>query len=126
MFDAFTNAPLVATHSLSDIETVAFSADDLRVAIGNSDGTVAIYDSLDGRLLAHMGDSSLGWITGIGFSPLDDVLITADDHGQIRTWPIEVERRSAAVVARDVACRIPFQLIGSHLIARAIPPCGRE
>jgi WD40 repeat protein len=125
VYDTATGALLWAAHGMSDVQAVVFSPDDRRVAVANWEGSVSVYDAADGRLLARFGDvRNSGFLFGVAYSSRGD-LLTADDHGEIRIWPVAVEERAADVVAQDVSCSSPYQLVGSHLIAHIDPTCRR-
>ncbi|HEY1554179.1 MAG TPA: protein kinase [Kofleriaceae bacterium] len=111
-----------ASRSLSDVEDVAFSPDDLRVAIVDNDG-VSVIDSANGRTLAHLGDITGGFLTSVAVSPGGDLLASCDDLGVISFWAIPTETQDPAEVAHYVSCRIPFALAGSRLMPHATTVC---
>jgi len=100
------------------VYSVEFSLDDLRLAVGVSDGTVVIRGRSDGRLLARYGDGSMGFMMSVAFAPSSPILATGDDRGVIRLSPIDVDRRSPEQLAAAVACNVPLRLDDNeHLIA---------
>ncbi len=108
------------TQGASTMSGIAISPDDRRVFVANQEGSVAVYDTTHGRLLERVGDArENGWMTGI--VALDDRIITADDVGRVRVWPMSVEKRPPDVVAAEVKCTIPLELVDTRIIPRAIP-----
>jgi WD40 repeat protein len=114
-----TGAQRAASHGMSDLQDVAFSADEHRLAVANTDGTIGVYDSADGRLLAAFGDR-LGWASAVAFSPDGALLAAADDTGRIQLWTIPPENRSPALVAGEVRCLVPLALRETRLVAAPI------
>jgi WD40 repeat protein len=87
IFDVETGELVVGSHSLSDMSDVDFSLDDRRVAVASTDGSIAVFDSADGRALAQLGGGA-GWMSSVVFSPHDEVLAAADDRGRIQLLPV--------------------------------------
>jgi WD40 repeat protein len=122
--DVATGELRFGTQSLSAMYGVALSPDERRLFTANQEGSLAIYDARNGRLLGQLGDPrDSGWVTGIAANA--EEVISADDLGHIRFWPVPIETRAPADVSRDIACRIPLELVANRLIPRALPPtCG--
>ncbi|BAU13376.1 WD-40 repeat-containing protein [Leptolyngbya sp. NIES-3755] len=81
----------VFTKTLSSILTIAFHPDDQRLATGDKDGNLRIWQVPDGELLFREKHSG-GWLRSVCFSPDGKLLASAGDGRTIRLWSLETGR----------------------------------
>jgi WD40 repeat protein len=80
------NLPLRdATHSPSELSTIAFSSDKYLLAAASTAGVISVIDTGTGlerhRLVGHAGA-----VMAIAWSPDNSSLMTADNAGHVRRW----------------------------------------
>jgi WD40 repeat protein len=78
----------------SDIWDLAFNARGDRFATTSSDGTSVVFDFPSGRIVSRAFEG-VGRITGVRFTPDDNVLVGGAADGGLRMW--DVERRKLLV-----------------------------
>ncbi|MCI0432142.1 MAG: hypothetical protein L0271_00640, partial [Gemmatimonadetes bacterium] len=90
-----------------DVLAIALDAAGQRVATGSWDATARVWDPADGRELAVLTGHD-GPVRAVGFSPVQDALVTASEGGTVRLasgtgygTSIELYRHGAGV--RDIA-----------------------
>ncbi|KAG8998505.1 hypothetical protein FRB90_012292 [Tulasnella sp. 427] len=70
----------------SGIETVRWSSDGKRIAVGTESGTVQLYDAQSGNLIGQPLEGHDGWVNSVCFS-LDGKLLASGSRDQtIRLW----------------------------------------
>jgi WD40 repeat protein/DNA-binding SARP family transcriptional activator len=78
---------LTLTGHEDDVNNVDFSKDGARIATASSDGTIRIWNTVDGEEQMRFGQESA--LFSVKFSP-DDRLIAATGHdGRVKIWDIE-------------------------------------
>ncbi|MGG6268614.1 NB-ARC domain-containing protein [Leptolyngbya sp. AN03gr2] len=94
----------VFTKTLSSILTIAFHPDGQRLATGDKDGNLRIWQVPDGELLLrekHPG----GWLRSVCFSPDGKLLASAGDGRTVRLWSLETGRCLKVLRAHSDAIR---------------------
>ena len=94
--------------------TARWSPDGNFVATAGSDGVAALSDSHDGRLLQTLAVHA-GQVVNVAFSRNGDTLYSGGDDSRLQAWEAALETRSAADIARRVACVTPWRLVGMEL-----------
>lgn len=93
---------------------VSFSPDGSRVAIGDKQGGVHIWEGdtlVDETRLA-------GWIRYVNFSPDgEEIAATSDAVGW--RWSLAPDRRPASAIHDFLHARIPLELVEGHLVSRS-------
>ena len=86
-----------------DIYSVAFSPDGSRIAIGNADGYVRVYDTHSARLELTLGQLGNGpssmaanhLVSGVAFSPDGSMLAATTRAGPAHVWALDVDELEA-------------------------------
>ena len=73
--------------SFVDRGALAFSSDETLLATGDQNGTLRVWDVLNGERLLQV-ETGEG-INAVAFSPDDSVLAVAFDAGTVRLWAVE-------------------------------------
>jgi DNA-binding SARP family transcriptional activator len=100
IFDARTGRPRSQRLGRGPVEDIAFSADGSRLATGNTDGTVQVWDADTGeqQLVLRSRDtpnertSSAVRPGSIAFSPDDTKLVQARADGPVWIWPLDLDQ----------------------------------
>lgn len=114
-FSAFVWTPLQLTSPLElvghirAVESVAFGADEQRLATVGDDGTARIWDVRSGVQLRHFGISA-GFLNDVAFDPSNEKLIVAGDDGLISL--LEPDATNALAAARIAERRIQARIDG--------------
>ena len=69
----------------SGVSYVCFSPDGTRLASGNDDGTVNVWDASTSRELLEI-DAHTGYVNGVCFSPDGTRLASAGEDGTVKVW----------------------------------------
>lgn len=78
-------------------------------------------DTATGALLAEFHHAAL--VTDVTFSPAGDRLRSTSEDHHATIWRLDLESRSAEVVAAFVRCHAPYRLVDGRLEVTA-PDCG--
>lgn len=96
---------------------VRFSPDGKLVAVGDSSGTVAIWDVSSSRrvgepLAGHGGD-----VGSLGFSPDGKTLVTSSGDGSFRLWDVATRKLiGAPLPGSDTGGSVTFFPDGKHVL----------
>jgi WD40 repeat protein len=94
-----------------------------RIVTGGKDGVTRIWRLDDGELLYQFQSHQLGARTA-HFVSSDARMVTAGGDGTVAIWKMGEETRAPEEVARVVACRVPWKILGRDLVASTAPSQG--
>ena len=76
------------TNTFGSIYSIAFAPDGERLAAGDSNGDIHVYDVAAGRLL-HIFSGHCGWVTSLAFSPDGGLLASGGTDHAVRLWDVD-------------------------------------
>jgi WD40 repeat protein len=87
LWDLSTATALRALKPVGPARRIAFAPDGATLAVGQLNGTVSVFDTATGRLLASSRGHE-GTIFGLGVSPDGKLLATAGADGMVKLWDL--------------------------------------
>ncbi len=102
------------------ISALALDEQGKRLAIGDMQGTIRLWDPFRGREIVHLDDAFTGPVTVIAFGAGDTRMVAASNR-RIRVWDLGSDANPAAMKTQDVDC--PF---GGRITAAALSTDGRH
>jgi WD40 repeat protein len=116
---AISPARVTLDASGEDVASVAFSPDGKLVAAGTWSGSLLVWNTEDGHLVAQFKSRS---IMAIAFSPDGQRLVTAS--GGVQLWDIAAQREIARIFDNDYACCVAFSPDGQRIAIGTGSPEG--
>src|SRR5204862_6477069 len=80
----------------SNITAVTISSDERILVAGHSNGTIKMWDAIDGRELATF-QGHYRWITDVAFTPDGKLMITSSEDGLVKLWEPTTHREVAVL-----------------------------
>ncbi len=121
--DTANGDTLRLVHNGFSSSQVAFSTDG-KIATGNSDGTVELWDTETGDQLAALEMPGVDWITSLAFDPSGKLLAVSQwtDKGTVTIWDIEAKTIVHSITLNNPLGGIkdPFQFSPDGKMAAAI------
>lgn len=87
LWDVATGKAMYTIDDSRDVSSVAFSPDKSRFVEGNDDGTLELFDGVDGSLLRTFQSQKYGCLT-VAYCPDGSKLVSAGDDGLVKLWDV--------------------------------------
>jgi WD40 repeat protein/transcriptional regulator with XRE-family HTH domain len=116
-FQNATFAKCIFSETFSDGMSVAFSPDGETIALGDSNGTIYLWNISTTQLLGTFAGHK-GWVWSVAFSPDGTLLASGSTDGCVRVWDVESGR--CLQVFTDHECcvwSVSFSADGQQLVS---------
>ncbi len=126
VWDAYTGGLLreiATTQGVNTVRSIAFSNDNTLLAVGLVHRGILIYQVSSGRLIGELGGHTDA-VSGLVFSPDDQLLVSASWDGSIRTWradEFESPRASRRSPGTPATSSMSHSHPPAHISPRSVP-----
>ncbi|MBD3885758.1 hypothetical protein IFO70_29020 [Phormidium tenue FACHB-886] len=116
-FQNATFAKCVFSETFSDGMSVAFSPDGQTIAVGDSNGTIYLWNISTTQLLGTF-EGHKGWVWSVAFNPDGRMLASGSTDGSVRLWDVE-SGRCLQVITDHECCvwSVSFSADGQQLVS---------
>ncbi|MEU1204875.1 TIR domain-containing protein [Nocardia sp. NPDC005825] len=112
-----TTGPTFTANNKSPVNCLAYSADGLRLASAGNDGTVQIWDALNGSHIAGPFQTGHTAVMSVAFGPDGRHLAAGVFPDAIQIWNIGAGQQLRTIRSTDPAWRLAFLPEGKRLVA---------
>ncbi len=106
---------LIAVEGTGLLSVVTFSPDGTRIATGDWDGIVSLWDVVTGTEFATFTNTDTDYICSIAFSPNGNFLAAGTRNGKTTLWDIDTSEVHWTISHKDLVSSVAFSPDGSLL-----------
>ena len=104
-----------------DVESICYSVDGLRFAVGGRDGVIRVYDASNFERIGAI-ETQQGRVNDVAFSPDGETIASAGQDGTVRLWSRKTGESRLTIPAHDEPVRsVVYAHEGTQLIS-----CGLD